>query len=104
MAGKRYEREVELYAFLGELEKSANQVLADFVRGLRESLWQALHAATTPPGSWQEELIRPSALTDLKKGNTFNYCILELEKFAYEHPALATSLKIEQAIRQLKSP
>lgn len=104
MANKRYEREVELYAFLGELEKSGNQALADFVRKLRESLWQVLDVAITPPGSWQKEVVRPSALADLARGNTFNHCISELEKFIYEHPVLAAALNIQEKLQQVKSP
>lgn len=103
MAGKSYEKEVALYAFLGELERNANQAITDLARRLRESLWEVLHVAITPPGSWQEELIRTSALTDLEKGNTFNYCISEVEKFALEHPLLASTLNILERVVNVKA-
>lgn len=103
MGSKNYEREVALYGFMGELEKSGNQALKELVHNLRESLWQVLHVAITPPRSEQEEFVRPAALTDLRQGNTFNYCVSELESFALENPLLASALRIKEKIDEIKA-
>jgi len=103
MARKDYEREIELYGFLERLQSSDSEALANLARRLRRLLWEVLHTASTPPKSWQEEVIRPSALADLEKGNTFNYCVAELEKFTYEYPLLASALRIAEKIDEIKA-
>ena len=101
---KAYEREVMFCNFLDELKGSGCDILEELIKILRESLWQVLHVAIKPPGNEQEEVFRPSALADLERGNTFNYCVAELERFAWEYPLLAAKLRFKERIGKFKSP
>jgi len=104
MMGKSYEREVELYRWLEETKgRTKDERFTALADRLRKSLWLVLHVANTPPRSWQEELILPSALADLEKGNTFNYCVAELERFSYEHLLLASALALKEKIDEIKA-